>query len=91
MATMPDRERRARDAVLELVSSRPGITIREIVTELSGVDSPDVILRAMSEAGLAVTTPAALRADPVDAVFDGALTASRPPNGSAVRPSASPS
>jgi hypothetical protein len=74
MASSPDRERRARDAVLELVSSRPGITIREITTQLSDVDDADVILRAMSDTDLVVSSPTALQVDPVDAMFDGALS-----------------
>jgi hypothetical protein len=53
-AITPQRKNRARAAVLELVRSHPGITIKEIARELAAVDTPEVLLIAMSDTNLAV-------------------------------------
>jgi len=66
MATITRQRRtRARDAVLELVRDRPGITIREIVDVLLRVDDEHVILLGLRDADLAVA-PAESPPDPLD-------------------------
>ena len=59
------RRLRAREAVLELVRDRPGITIKEIVNTLLRVDDEHVILLGLSDADLAVA-PADSQPDRVD-------------------------
>jgi hypothetical protein len=59
------RRAHARDAVLELVRDRPGITIREIVDLLSRVDAEHVILLGLRDADLAVA-PVESPPDPLD-------------------------
>jgi hypothetical protein len=58
MTTITKRKLRARDAVLELVLARPGITTREIANELSDIDEASVILDALIEADLVVSVSA---------------------------------
>jgi hypothetical protein len=60
------RKRRALDAAWELVQSRSCITMRELAHELASVDDFRVILIALSDSDLVVTTPDKLREDPAD-------------------------
>jgi hypothetical protein len=53
-AITAQRKNRARAAVLELVRSHPGITIKEIARELATVDTPEVLMIAMGDTNLSV-------------------------------------
>ena len=64
----PERKRRALDAVVELVHSRSCITVRELAHELADLDDVNVILLALGDTDLVLTTYDRLREDPADAV-----------------------